>query len=115
MRIVKSIALLVSSFVAATSFAAPSEIPIPRSTAGDKGKYYLLEKKKVKNIVLAVHKRVGVDGVGYTRTETNCATKQMRQLGYSEQSPAAIQNNPTQWFDLVPGSSKSDVAKFVCR
>ena len=23
--------------------------------------------------------------------------------------------NPTKWFELVPGSSKSDLAKFVCK
>jgi hypothetical protein len=40
---------------------------------------------------------------------------QMREIGYSEESPAAIKGNPTKWFDLVPGSSKSDLANFVCR
>lgn len=115
MRIVKIIALLACTFVAGTSFAAQSEIPIPRSVAGDKGKSFLLEKKKNGNIIRALHKRVGVDSVGYTLSETNCATMQMRELGYSEQSPSAIKENPTKWFELVPGSSKSDLANFVCR
>lgn len=95
--------------------AAQAEIPIPRSMPGDKGKYFLLESKRSGDIVAALHKRVGPDSVGYTRTETNCATMKMRELGYSEDSPTAIKNNPTKWFDLVPGSSKSDLAKFVCR
>lgn len=115
MRILKTIALLASTFVVATSIAAQSEIPIPRSVEGDKGKYFLLEKKKSGSIVRALHKRIGIDSVGYTLTETNCATMQMRALGYSEQSPFAIKENPTKWFELVPGSSKSDLANFVCR
>ncbi|HNI45886.1 MAG TPA: hypothetical protein PK230_14380, partial [Chitinophagales bacterium] len=107
MRILLVVALFSCIFSAGTSMAANSEIPIPRSVAGDKGKYFLLEKKKNGNIVRALHKRVGVDSVGYTLTETNCATMQMRELGYSEQSPSAIKENPTKWFELVPGSSKS--------
>lgn len=111
----KGIILLVCTFVTSVSIATQSEIPIPRSVAGDKGKYFLLEKKKDGNIVRALHKRVGVASVGYTLTETNCATMQMRELGYSEQSPSAIEEKPTKWFDLVSGSSKSDLANFICR
>lgn len=97
------------------SFAVQAETQIPRSVAGDKGTYFLLEKKTAGNIVQALHKRIGVDSVGYTRTETNCKTMLMRELGYSEVSPQAIKNNPGKWFELVPGSSKSDLANFVCR
>lgn len=111
----KVVALLAGIFVATASIAAQSEIPIPRSMPGDKGKYFLLEKKENGSIVRALHKRVGVDSVGYTLTETNCANMQMRELGYSEQSPSAIKESPTKWFELVPGSSKSDLANFVCR
>lgn len=114
----KHVAALVAFVIMSTSMvviAAPAEILIPRSTAGDKGRYFLLESKKSGNIVRALHKRVGVDSVGYTRTETNCKAMQMRELGYSEESPAAIKEKPTEWFGLVPGSSKSDLAKFVCK
>ena len=92
-----------------------SEIPIPRSMAGDKGKYFLLNSKKNGDIVKALHKRVGVDSVGFTLTETDCSTMKMREIGYSEESPSKIKENPTDWFDLVSGSSKSDLAKFVCK
>ncbi len=109
----KNIVFLVGVLITTSSIAA-SEIPIPRSVAGDKGKYYLLEKKKSGGIVRALHKRIGFDSVGYTLTETNCKTMQMRELGYSEASPSSIKENPTKWFELVPGSSKSDLANFVC-
>lgn len=115
MHNMKIAALIVCTLLPALSIAAQSETPIPRSVAGDKGKYFLLEKNKNGNVIRALHKRIGVNTVGYTLTETNCATMQMRELGYSEQSPSAIKENPTKWFELVPGSSKSDLANFLCR
>lgn len=111
-----SVVIAISVFLLSfAEIAATAEIQIPRSVPGDKGKYFLLEVQKNGDIVTALHKRVGVDSVGYTKTETNCATMQMRELGYSEESPDAIKENPTKWFDLVPGSSKSDLANFVCK
>lgn len=94
---------------------AYAETLIPRSVDGDKGKYYLLESKKNGNIITAIHKRVGVYDTYYTKTETNCSTMKMREIGGSDVSVNEIKVNPTKWFDLVPGSSKSDLANFVCR
>ena len=94
---------------------AQSETQILRSVAGDKGKYYLLESKKVGDVVHALHKRIGVDSIDFTRTETNCKTRKMREIGTGEGSVQKIKVNPTKWFDLVPGSSKSDLAQFVCK
>lgn len=97
------------------AYSANAETPIPRSMAGDKGKYYLLEKQRKGNTVTVIHKRVGVSEVGYTKTEVNCSTMMVRDLGYSEESPTSIRGNPSKWFDLVAGSSKSDVAIFACK
>jgi hypothetical protein len=94
---------------------AQQETPIPRSVAGDKGNYFLLNSTRVGSVVKALHKRVGVDSVVYTKTETNCKTMLMREIGFSEESPSQIKENPTKWFELVPGSSKSDLANFVCK
>lgn len=99
---------------ARASARAPEGKLIPRTMA-DKGKYYLLESKKSGDIVKAVHKRVGVDSVGWTRTETNCKTMRMREMGYSEEGRDKIPREPTQWFELVEGSSKSDMARFLCK
>ena len=101
--------------VAETTNLQPPEVLIPRSMPGDKGQYYLLEKSRNGDIVSAIHKRVGPSGTGFTKTETNCTTMKMREIGYSETSPAAIHDQPTDWFDLVSGSSKADVAAFVCK
>ena len=108
------LAALVMGFSTTTTVAA-TETLIPRSMAGDKGRYYLLEAVARGSIVRTLHKRVGVDSVGYTRAEVDCSTKRMRELGYSETAPEDIRETPTKWFDLVPGSSKSDLATFVCR
>jgi len=110
------ITFIVSLAVAANSLAvAQAETLIPRSTSGDKGRYYLLEMDKKGDIVTTIHKRVGVSYTGYTKTEINCKTKNIRVLGYSEESPSAIKTKPTEWFSLVPGSSKSDLVNFVCK
>ena len=98
-----------------TVHTAYAETLIPRSVAGDKGKYYLIESKRSGNVVTAIHKRIGVYDTYYTKTETNCSTMKMREIGGSDVSVNAIKVSPTKWFDLVPGSSKSDLANFVCK
>ena len=98
-----------------TTDTQPSETLIPRSISGDKGKYYLLSANRNGDIVFATHKRIGVDSVGFTQTETNCSTMKMREIGYSEVSAEEIKKQPTDWFDLVEGSSKSDLANFICK
>lgn len=111
----KALVFFIASFISNFLTASPTEIIIPRSALGDKGKYFLLEKKKIGNIYQVLHKRVGVDSIGYSLTEINCETMQMRELGYSETSVKDIQKKPTKWFDLISGSSKSDLVNFVCK
>lgn len=108
-------AIAFASILAAPIAHSQSETLIPRSMPGDKGKYYLLESKRTGNIVQAFNKRVGVDTVDITKTETNCKTRQMRELGHGEGTTENIKESPSKWFDLVPGSSKSDLAHFVCK
>ena len=81
--------------------------PIPRSTTGDKGRYYLLEKSREGDIVKTLHKRVGADTVGFTRMEINCGNMKLKEIGYGEGSVSNIRINETDWFDSVPGSSKA--------
>ena len=107
--------VLLSLFLVGIGHTVYAETFIPRSVAGDKGKYYLIESKRSGDVVTAVHKRIGVYDTYYTKTETNCSTMKMREIGGSDVSVNAIKVNPTKWFDLVHGSSKSDLANFVCR
>ena len=107
--------LLFTCITLLISTHALADTLIPRSVSGDKGKYYLIKKSKSGDIISAVHKRVGVDSIGYTSTKTNCKTGKMQEIGYSEVSVQAIKASPTKWFDLVPGSSKHDLYKFLCK
>lgn len=87
---------------------------IPRRDPGDKGKYYLIEKKQFGDIVTTLHKRIGVDSVGYTLMNLDCKNGKIQELGYSEISAKDIKQNPTDWYELVSGSSKYDIYQFVC-
>ena len=111
-----AICAIVAALCATSSLAGPQDgTPILRSVPGDKGKYFLLEASRKGDVVYALSKRIGVEYTTYTRTETNCKTRLMREIGSSDVSPQQIKNNPTKWFDLVQGSSKSDLAHFVCK
>lgn len=96
--------------------AETGEIEIPRSTPGDRGRYYLLEAVRDGDVVHTLYKRVGPSVTGYTRFDVDCTTRQHRDLGYSEESPEAIRpyEHPPDWSDFIEGSSKGDVVKFVC-
>ena len=111
----RCILALITIGCANASFGGQPETPIPRSVAGDKGQYFLLESKKEGDITHVIHKRVGVDSTGYTKTDIDCTTMQFRVLGYSEESPSSITESPADWSGLVPGSSKSDLVNFVCK
>jgi hypothetical protein len=91
--------------------------PIPRNSSGDKGKYFALNITRKDSIVRGVHKRVGIDSVDYDLLEVDCLKRRMRHLGYSDVSASAIKvkSSSSKWFNLVPGSSKNDFAKFVCK
>ncbi len=95
--------------------AAPTigpETPIRRSSPGDRGRYFLISAVKSSGVVKALHKRVGVDSVGWTRTEIDCKAHRIRDIGYSEDGPDKITSDPTRWYELVPGSSNTVAQKF---
>lgn len=83
------------------------------STLGDKGTYYIVEQSRKGNVVRALTKRIGVSAVDYSLVEVNCSTMLMRGLGESESVPPT-EGKPTKWFALIPNSSKSDLARYVC-
>lgn len=100
--------------VSASGIAAhATETQIPRTMA-DKGKYYLLDAKTKGGIITTLHKRVGVNETGYSKTEINCRSMQYREMGYSEDGPDKLTGAPARWTDVLSGSSKSDLVNFVC-
>jgi hypothetical protein len=102
------------AILAGVASQGAAETLIPRSVPGDKGQYFLVEAKKSGDIITTLHKRVGVDSVGWTKCEINCKARLIRDIGYSEDGPKTIKANPTKWYELVEGSSKSDLFNFVC-
>lgn len=108
----KLIVVALGASVLVTS-AFGTEVEFPRSMA-DKGRYYLLEKSTKAGIITTVHKRVGVNETGYSKTEINCSTSQYRDVGYGEGGPKKIKAVSGRWTDTLSGSSKSDLVSFVC-
>ncbi|MDO8180214.1 MAG: hypothetical protein Q7T62_18355 [Undibacterium sp.] len=108
------LAIILNSIGVAQALAQ-QEIRIPRSVQGDKGKYYLIERKHINGIEKILYKRIGVDTIVYQKTEVNCKTMMVRDIGSSGESIANIKDLPTKWFALVDGSSTSDMANFVCK
>jgi hypothetical protein len=57
-------------------------------------------------------------GDGYTKREIDCNNHQMRSIAYSEVSIEQLDKHPyeqpTKWYELVKGSSDSDIYNFVC-
>jgi len=93
--------------------AKSAEVQIPR-TMQDKGKYYLLDSATRGGITTTLHKRVGVNEIGYSKTEINCKTMEYRDMGYSEVGPDKITVVASRWTKVLTGSSKSDLVNFVC-
>ena len=116
-KVIKMRKILTTGFIilaAASGVRAfGAEIKIPRTMA-DKGSYYLLDLKMKGGIATSLHKRVGVDETGYSKTEINCKSMQYRDIGYSEVGPDKISDLPGKWTDALEGSSKSDLVNFVC-
>ncbi len=107
-------ALVVVLLIAAAPSALAAETAVPRSMAGDKGQYFLLETVRKGRTIATLHKRIGVDTIGFTRLEIDCAARRVKDVGYGEGSVDAVRPVTGDWYDLVPGSSKSDVAAFAC-
>ena len=91
-----------------------TEILIPRSRP-EKAKYYLLSIRPDRDYIRTLHKRVSSMSLGFSVTLIDCARKKYQDLGYGEDKQENIQMySNTRWTDLVNGSSKSDLVKFVC-
>ena len=105
--------LFIFFLVFSTSIYAQGE-RIPRS-APDKGKYYVISVDNVKGRNLnkmVIYNRVGVYDESQTKLEVNCGNMQAREYGNSD---VGFSKEPTtNWFDLISGSAKWDVAKYIC-
>lgn len=86
-----------------------------RAQGGDKGDYYLISSDQKDGLIKAVSKRVGVDSTGYTMVEMDCKNRRMRTLEYGEGALSEMKPAKTGWFELMQGSSKADLAIYLCK
>src|SRR5574344_1027851 len=93
----------------------PTMKVLVRTPSGDKGKYYLLATKNLQhNIKRTLHQRDGVGYTGYTLMEINCSNYTIKELGYTEDSLDSMNITEGNWYEIIPGSSKSFIALAAC-
>ena len=93
--------------------AAEGEL-IPRS-GSEKASYYLITTESDGEYLRTVHSRVSSSSQGYSATRIDCANRRYQDLGYGEGSQSNIKMyDNVQWTELMSGSSKDDLAAFVC-
>jgi hypothetical protein len=109
----------------AVSFATLAKDLYRAPTAGDSGKYYVLNIEKLDSGEFKVlTSRVGKGGAytDFTELKINCQTQQYYELAGGEEDgvkemptkPLADWSSRSKWTSLVPGSSKSDLVNYVC-
>jgi len=93
--------------------AAEGEL-IPRSMS-EKASYYLIATESDGEYLRTVHSRMSSASHGYSVTRIDCAKMRYQDLGYGEGSQSNIKMyGNVQWASLMSGSSKDDLATFVC-
>ncbi|GAB4188856.1 MAG: hypothetical protein Tsb002_15440 [Wenzhouxiangellaceae bacterium] len=117
-KAILTIALLACTF----SVAANEMYRTPSS--GDSGKYFIVTSEKGSDgIITVLSSRIGKGNAytDFTKLNVNCETKQYFELGGSsedgaKESPSKqLKDWPnSKWTSLVPGSSKSDLVRYVC-
>jgi len=96
------------------------------ASAGDKGAYYIIESKPLKdNVLYVLTSRVGKNQAYTDFTKLNIDCKSMKYFELAGSSVDGFQEKPTKkfndwsknskWVSLVNGSSKSDLVHFVCK
>lgn len=113
-----SIALMACTFSATANemYRAPS--------SGDIGKYFIITSEEGSDgIHTVISSRIGKgdDYTDFTKLNVNCKTQQYLELsGSSEDGAKDSPSKPlknwsnSKWTSLVPGSSKSDLVKYIC-
>lgn len=110
--------------LAAYSFSATANEIYRAPSSGDSGSYYIISSEKGSDGILTVlSSRIGKGNAytDFTKLKVNCKTKQYFELGGSSEdgakkSPSKPLKDWTNsmWVSLVPGSSKSDLVRYVC-
>lgn len=90
------------------------QVLVPRSM-DEPAKYYLLSAKTKGSIIETIHKRVSPYSTSHSKTMINCKTREVKDIAYGEAGINSLKQNPSKWYQLIRGSSKSDLVIFVCK
>lgn len=117
-------AILTIALVACTLSVTANEM-YRAPSSGDSGKYFVITSEKGSGGILTVlSSRIGKGNAytDFTKLNVNCETKQYFEIGGSsedgaKQSPSKPlrQWSNSKWTSLVPGSSKFDLVRYVCK
>ncbi|GAB1061226.1 MULTISPECIES: hypothetical protein [Shewanella] len=117
-KVIFTVALAASSFPVTANeiYRAPS--------SGDSGSYFIITSEKGSDgIITVLSSRIGKGNAytDFTKLNVNCESKQYFELaGSSEDGAKKSPSKPlkdwsnSKWTSLVPGSSKSDLVRYVC-
>jgi len=109
---------LYPAYTGVKSAAVAKEVEYRNSSTapGDKGRYFILEVKKKGKIYEVLTKRIGQSGTNWTRVEIDCMKRRMRTMAEADDDISTMRVvNRQNWYELVDGSSKSDLFNFVCK
>lgn len=110
--------------LAACSFYAAANEMYRAPSSGDSGTYFIISSEKGNDGILTVlSSRIGKGNAytDFTKLNVNCQTTQYFELGGSSEDGAKKSPSKplkdwsnSKWASLVPGSSKSDLVRYVC-
>lgn len=94
-----------------------AEQKIPMSDNYYQGKYFLISDQKSGNIHTVIYKVNFKTETVFSKMEINCSTGKIRATGEGINSLNNLKNfsDKGSWSSPVAESTRSDVAKFVCR
>lgn len=86
--------------------------------SGQAAKYYIVEQNKKGKLIEVLSRREGSSGVIWTKYEIDCAKKKMRTIAEAYDDLSTLKELPKdqqKWYELMYGSSKSDLFEFICK
>ena len=104
-------------FTCTNLFSAPlsSDIEVPRSVYKDRYKYYIEERAHQGMLHFVTLKRISADSMLFVKTEIDCTSRIIREMGHSVSSTKKINTSPPpQWYKPKIISIEADLINYVC-
>ena len=106
--------IILTTAIAMFTFSAHAEVEYRRES---NGAFYVLMKSSQKdNIITTLSRREGPSGVNFTLLENDCKNHKVKNIAEGDDDVKnMIADTAPHWYDIVDGSSKSDLWNFVCK